>query len=376
MTQIPVILFGAGGVGRALLQMIMDTRDLTAVRNQRQFNIVGVADSKHWLLEPEGMSDDRLRDILTAKSSQKPLPTGKPGEVATTKRRQAIAEELAQKSRPSPVEMLTEAHEAGIRGAILVDVTAVGGMEPALDKALELGYSIALANKKALAGPWETAQKYYNQPRVRHESTVGGGQPVIATMRYLMDIGDEVLEVGGQLSGTLGYLCQRMDEGIPFSQAVAEAKMKGFTEPDPRDDLGGQDVMRKVLILARMAGWPLEEGDIEVESLYPTSLAHLPVHEFMQAIVSLDPVLQRRVDTAGATGQVLRYIAQLTPRGGTVGLQPIPVESPLANLKYISYRTQLYNDEPLLICGKGAGVEMTAGGVLGDMIGLAREGSK
>ena len=373
MQQVPVILFGAGGVGRALLKMIIETRDLIATRNQLQFNVVGVADSKNWLLEPNGMSDARLGEVLSAKAKHEPLPAGKPGELATAKRRQAIAEELAKKSRPSPVEMVTQAHEEGVRGAILVDVTAVDGMEPALDQALELGYSVALANKKALAGPWETAQRYFNHPRVRHESTVGGGQPVIATLRYLMDIGDNVLEVGGQLSGTLGYLCQRLDDGVSFSTAVAEAKMKGFTEPDPREDLGGQDVMRKVLILARLAGWPLEAKDIDVESLYHASLAHLSVPEFMQAVVAMDPILQQQVNTAGATGQVLRYIAQVDAKGGTVGLQPIPMESPLANLKYISYRTRLYDDEPLLICGKGAGVEMTAGGVLGDMIGLARE---
>ncbi|MCA9981082.1 MAG: hypothetical protein KDD89_09615 [Anaerolineales bacterium] len=374
MKQVPVILFGAGGVGRALLKMIMQTRNLVAERNQTQFDIVGVADSKNWLLEPVGMSDERLAEILAAKTKREPLPQGKAGEVAAAKRRQAIAEELARKSRPAPEAMVAQAYEAGVRGAILVDVTAVDGMEPALDKALELGYSVALANKKALAGPWETAKTYYNHPRVRHESTVGGGQPVIATMRYLMDIGDDVLAVEGQLSGTLGYLCQRMDEGVSFSMALAEAKMKGFTEPDPREDLSGQDVMRKVLILARMAGWPLEAQDIEVESLYHASLAHLPVPEFMQAAVAMDPTLQGRVNTAGASGEVLRYVAKVDQNGGTVGLTAVPMESPLANLKYISYRTRLYDDEPMLICGKGAGVEMTAGGGLGGMIGLARGG--
>jgi homoserine dehydrogenase len=120
--------------------------------------------------------------------------------------------------------------------------------------ALALDYGVVLANKKIFAGPWESAQTYFNNPRIRHESTVGGGQPVIATLRYLLDTNDPVSEIEGQLSGTLGFLCQQLDQDVPFSTAVAEAKARGYTEPDPRDDLGGMDVMRKVLILGRMAG--------------------------------------------------------------------------------------------------------------------------
>ncbi|MCB0032653.1 MAG: hypothetical protein KDE51_01425 [Anaerolineales bacterium] len=373
MKQIPVILFGAGGVGRTLIRQMIDGRDRIASRANTHFNIVGLADSRRWLLEPEGMDDTYLEAVLAAKANKEPLPAGKPGEIATAKRRQAIQEQLERESRPSAVEMVQQAYDAGIQNAILVDLTAADGMEDALAQALELGYSIVLANKKPLAGPWERAQRFYNNDRVRHESTVGGGQPVIATMRYLVDIKDEIYEVSGQLSGTLGYLCQRMDEGASYSEAVAEAKMKGYTEPDPREDLGGKDVMRKVLIMGRMAGWPLEESDIEVESLYHDSLANLSVMEFMQATVSMDGKMKERVNTAGASGELLRYIGTVNKDGGTVGLQALPMESPLANLKFIRYHTKLYDEEPMLICGKGAGLEMTAGGVLGDMIALARE---
>lgn len=373
MKQIPVILFGAGGVGRTLIRQMIDGRERIASRANTHFNIVGLADSRRWLLEPEGMDNTYLEAVLAAKANKEPLPAGKPGAVATAKRRQAIQEQLERESRPSAVEMVQQAYDAGIQNAILVDLTAADGMEDALAKALDLGYSIVLANKKPLAGPWELAQLFYNNDRVRHESTVGGGQPVIATMRYLVDIKDEIYEVSGQLSGTLGYLCQRMDEGASYSEAVAEAKMKGYTEPDPREDLGGKDVMRKVLIMGRMAGWPLEESDIEVESLYHDSLAHLSVMEFMQATVSMDGKMKERVNTAGASGELLRYIGTVNKDGGTVGLQALPMESPLANLKFIRYHTKLYNEEPMLICGKGAGLEMTAGGVLGDMITLARE---
>ena len=242
-----------------------------------------------------------------------------------------------------------------------------------LAQALEKGHRVVLANKKPLAGKWETAVSFYNHPRLRHESTVGGGQPVIATLRYLLDVNDPIYQIEGQLSGTLGFICGRLDEDIPLSQAIAEAKAKGFTEPDPREDLGGMDVMRKVMILGRMAGWPLAVSDISVESLYTPDLANLTVAEFMQAASQLDAAMKQRVNAARANGQVLRYVAELANGRGTVGLKPIPASSPLANMKYISFRTGFYNDEALLIGGKGAGVEMTAAGVLGDMIGLVRE---
>jgi homoserine dehydrogenase len=288
--------------------------------------------------------------------------------ISAKKNRRTLGE-----NRPNPVEMIAHAERAGLEKALVVDVTAVDGMEPALDKALALGYGVALANKKALAGPWVTAQHYFNHPRVRHESTVGGGQPVIATLRYLLDTSDPILRIEGQLSGTLGYICRRLDEGVPYSRAIAEAKAFGYTEPDPREDLGGLDVMRKIMILGRMAGWPLEQADIAVESLYNAALGHLSVPEFMASAVAMDPSMRDRVQAAQEEGNVLRFTAEVVPGGGSVGLKPIPQTSALANLKYISFKTGRYEDEPLLIGGKGAGVEMTAAGVHGDMIDLGRE---
>ena len=351
MKKIPVIIIGAGGVGRALLQQLIDGRNNVAARNDICFDVIAVADSKRWVCSGDGLDDAVLQDIIDMKA-----------------RRKQIGEE-----RPSVRDMVHSAISAGHEQGILVDVTAQDDMEEALAHALDHGWGIVLANKKPFAGPWEQAQTYFDNPNVRHESTVGGGQPVIATMRYLMDTGDEPTRIEGQLSGTLGYICQRLDEGAKLSQAIAEAKAKGFTEPDPREDLGGLDVMRKVLILARMRGWQLEQADIEVESLYSGALAHLSVPQFMASAVTLDPSMQDRVDAAHAEGKVLRYIAEVEDGKSRVGLKAIPQESALSNLKYISFTTPNYNDEALMLIGKGAGVNMTAAGVVGDMIGLARE---
>lgn len=351
MKRVPIILFGLGGVGQALIQQLVSGRDNTAARNQCRFEVVALADSQTWAFDPAGFNDEALLQMVAAK-----------------KKGQTLGE-----SRPDNLAILEAIEQAQIGPAIVVDVTANSGMEGMIDRALDLGYGVVLANKKPLAGPWATAGRYFNHSRLRHESTVGGGQPVIAALRYLLDTNDPILRIEGQLSGTLGFICQQMDNGLPFSKALATAKARGYTEPDPREDLGGKDVMRKIMILGRMAGWPLEEKDIMVESLYPTALAHLSVAEFMLASVALDPMMRDRVNGAGAAGEVLRFVAELENGRGTVGLKAVPAGSPLANLKYISFRTAIYDDEPLLIGGKGAGVAMTAAGVLGDMIGLVRE---
>jgi homoserine dehydrogenase len=351
MKNVPVILLGVGGVGQSLIEQIVNGRQTTAARNQIHFQIVALADSKSWLWDADGLSNDQLLAAVAAKRN-----------------RQTLSQE-----RPSNLDILAQAQAAGLPFGILADTTAADGLEPVLDRALEMDWGAALANKKALAAPWESAQRYYNNPRLRHESTVGGGQPVIATLRYLLDTNDPISRIEGQLSGTLGFICGRLHEGVPFSRALAEAKAKGYTEPDPREDLGGRDVRRKIMILGRMAGWPLEEDDIEIESLYPHSLAHLTVPEFMAAAVALDPSLSDRVAAAQAEGQVLRYVARLEDGKGKVGLTAVPQNNPLANLKYISFRTGFYDIEPLMIGGKGAGVGMTAAGVLGDMVALTRE---
>ncbi len=353
MKQVSVILFGVGGVGRALLEQLINGRYPIIERNQIRFNVVAVCDSSRWLFKKEGLSTGQLRDVVWAKKNGRYL-TDDP-------------------HRPTDVQILEQIGAAGIEKAIVVDGTAVDGTEPVLNKALDLGYGIVLANKKALAADWTSAQAYFNHPSVRYESTVGGGQPVIATLRYLLDVNDPIYQIEGQLSGSLGVICRQLDNGVAFSEAVADAKECGFTEPDPREDLSGADVMRKLLILGRMAGWSLSATDIEVESLFTPQLAALSVAEFVRQVASLDEAMQKRGAAAAAKGCVLRYVAQLQEGRGRVGLKALPLNSPLANLKYISFRTERYNDEPLLIGGKGTGVDVTASGVLGDMIDLVRE---
>jgi homoserine dehydrogenase len=210
---------------------------------------------------------------------------------------------------------------------------------------------------------------------LRYEVTVGAGLRVIAGLRYLLDTGDRVTAIEGCLSGTLGYLCAQLESTVAYSAAVTQAGSLGYTEPDPREDLSGRDVARKALILARTAGWPLEMADLSVESLYPASLTSVSAQDFVGAMSALDEPYAGRVREAQAKGRVLRYVARVNSEGGSVGLAPVPKESPLGALRgpanYVAFHTARYVEVPLVISGPGAGPEVTAAGVLGDVINLA-----
>lgn len=367
MKRIPVVLFGVGGVGRALIEQIVAARETHLARANCRFDVVAVVDSQSWRWEPRGLDDETLTALVRAKVQARRANAAKQGA-------KGREEPLLGEAHPGNEAIVQQAIDAGLETGILVDVTASDEMRGAIDAALQAGYGVALANKKPLAGRWETAQRYFDKPQIRYEATVGGGQPVIATLRYLLDSGDRLAQVSGQLSGTLSYILQRMDDGkTSFSVALAAARISGITEPDPRQDLGGRDVQRKLLILGRTAGWALEEEAIAVESLYSRSLAHLDVHEFMLAAVAMDPSLQERVNAAGASGEVLRYLAEVGPDGGQVGLKAVPADSAEANLKFVSFRTGRYAEHPLLVGSNSGGVQTTAAAVLGDMVSLSRE---
>jgi homoserine dehydrogenase len=207
---------------------------------------------------------------------------------------------------------------------------------------------------------------------MRFEATVGAGLPVIHTLRYLVDTGDVVKHIDGALSGTLGYLCSRLEDGESFSDAVREAKARGYTEPDPRDDLGGMDVARKALILGRLAGWPLESSDVRVDPLYPAEMADLSLGEFMAEMARLDADFAAYM---GALTGVPRYMAEIAPGKSVVGLRMVGERQAAqlrGTLNLVSFATERYAEHPLTLMGPGAGVDVTAAAVLQDCAQLAQ----
>ena len=251
---------------------------------------------------------------------------------------------------------------------------------PVLEQALVHGMDLVLANKRPLAGRravseslWQTARA--RGRRVQHEATVGAGLPIIDTFHKLTESGDRVERIEGLLSGTLGFVLTEVSAGVPFSAAVRDAKRRGYTEPDPRDDLSGMDVGRKALILARLLGYEGELSRTAVESLVPKWARALALPEFLERLEELDDGFRRRVEAAARSGTVLRYVATVTPTKIAVGLRPVPVTSPLAAIKgsdnQLVFTTARYKANPLVITGPGAGAEVTAAGVLNDILQLA-----
>jgi homoserine dehydrogenase len=351
--QVPIVFLGLGNVGRALLRQILDTRDVLARRAGLRLVPIAVADVSGLLLDPAGLPEEALRAALQTAADG------------------GLLDAL------SGIRPLSDVSEALQPGGILVDVTASTKTEPTLQEALDAGCGVVLANKIPLAGPWAKAKSLFQHPCLRYEVTVGAGLPVIATLHYLLDTGDQVAAIEGCLSGTLGYLCAELERGVPYSVAVSQARSLGYTEPDPRDDLSGKDVARKVLILARTVGWPLEETDLAIEPLYPGSLSGVPTEEFMAATSSLDAEYAARIGKAQSVGKILRYVARVGPEGGTVGLVAVDRDGPLGVLRgpanYIALHTRRYNNVSLALSGPGAGPEVTAAGVLGDIIRLAHQ---
>ncbi len=201
------------------------------------------------------------------------------------------------------------------------------------------------------------------------------GLPIISTLKRLLATGDQIVAIDGVLSGTLGYLCSQLEQQISYSQAILQAQSLGYTEPDPRQDLSGNDVARKALILARCAGWPLNKSDLTVEPLCPKTLKEATVDEFMRASSSLDREYRNRARTALSANKTLRYVAHVDESGGQIGLLEVERTSTLATLRgtdnYIAFRTRRYSDTPLVVSGPGGGPNVTAAGVLGDVIDLA-----
>ncbi len=355
--RLDVFLLGFGKIGRTLAELIAELpADGPRVR------IVAVADRSGVVFDPAGLTPHRLRAIAREKAKGHSLRHLEGG-------RADRAEEAVRR---------TLSH--ALSHPVLVDVTADDTV-PVIRAALTHGMDVVLANKKPLAGPGRDAEELlelarHEGHRLRHEATVGAGLPVMDTFAKLLETGDEIVSVEGCLSGTLGFLLSELERGAVFSRALRAAMDAGYTEPDPREDLSGLDVARKALILGRLMGFRGEPGAVVTESLVPAAARALPLKQYLARLTSFDDEWTRRIRATQEKGQVLRYVATVTPRRLRVGLLTVGRESPFASLRgtdnQIVFTTTRYREHPLVIRGPGAGPVVTAAGVLNDILALSR----
>jgi len=351
-----VVLLGFGQIGRTLAPMLGRAR-----QDGPRARVVGVIDRSGYVFDPNGISTRRLASLATQKARGTRLSSTNGGVAASTSDALATIARHAL-SRP-----------------IFVDLTA-DDTSALLRSALGAGMDVVLANKRPLSGKLADAEALQqtartHDRRILHETTVGAGLPIIDTYYKLVEARDRVHRIDGCTSGTLGFLLSEIGRGRRFSESLSKAMEKGYTEPDPRDDLSGVDVARKALILGRLLGFRGELEDIALESLVPERVRKVPLAAFLSRLEEFDDAWHARARDAQENGRVLRYVASVTRRRVDVGLQAVESTSPFAALNgtdnQVAFTTMRYQTNPLIITGPGAGPAVTAAGVLNDILALA-----
>ncbi|EPP1149120.1 bifunctional aspartate kinase/homoserine dehydrogenase II [Yersinia enterocolitica] len=351
--RIGLMLFGKGNIGARWLELFAREQKNISARSGFEFVLAGVVDSRRSLLSYDGLDASRTLAFYDDEAKEQD------------------EESLFLWMRAHPFDDL-----------VVLDVTASESLaEQYLDFA-SYGFHVISANK--LAGA--SSSNNYRQIRDafaktgRHwlyNATVGAGLPVNHTVRDLRDSGDSILAISGIFSGTLSWLFLQFDGTVPFTELVDQAWQQGLTEPDPRVDLSGQDVMRKLVILAREAGYDIEPNQVRVESLVPAGADVGSVDQFFENGEALNQQMIQRLEAANEMGLVLRYVARFDANGkARVGVEAVRADHPLASLlpcdNVFAIESRWYRDNPLVIRGPGAGRDVTAGAIQSDLNRLSQ----
>ncbi len=352
LKTINLFCVGTGQVGATLLDQIAAHSKQLKESDSLELRLVGVANSKKMLVEESGINQEQWREGLEK-----------------------------GKDISSVGDYISKIKKLNLANSVFVDNTAHEIVSDHYEDVLSHSISVVTPNKKANSSSLE---RFYGLQEIAkaanvnffYETNVGAGLPVIETLKDLMRSGDKVLSIEAVLSGTLSYIFNSFDGSSTFSEVVVEAKENGYTEPDPRDDLSGMDVARKLLILGREMGRPLEESDVEIESLIPQCASNASdVKEFLEQLKLADEEFELKRSAAAERGQKLVYLARVDQKSASVSLQAVGPEHPFASLSgsdnIISFVTERYNVCPLVVKGPGAGTQVTAAGVFADIIKAA-----
>ncbi len=347
-----IFIVGTGLIGNTLLRQIADQANYLKEERLLEIHVTGLSNSRKMLLDTDGISPLTWKEALETNGVRTSLP--------------AFVQRIQELNLPN---------------SVFVDCTSDKEIVQYYPMLLKSSISIVTPNKVANSGPYadykllrELTLKY--GVRFLYETNVGAGLPIISTIDGLITSGDKFVKIEAILSGTLSYIFNSFGPELPFAEAVRDAKAKGFTEPDPRDDLSGLDVARKILILAREVGIPLEPEDIEVARLLPENCLLAPtVDEFFRQLEVSDQYFNGLLADAEKADGRLRFIASLEGGKATVRLKIVDRQHPFYNLSgsdnIISFTTERYQDTPLVIKGPGAGAEVTATRVFADIISVS-----
>lgn len=347
-----VFMVGPGLIGATLLNQIADQTGYLADKKGININVVAIANSRKLLVNENGIDLAKWKDEL--KTCQKPMSFD--GFVKTIK-------------------------DLNLPNSVFVDNTSNKDLIRYYDQILDASVHIVTPNKVANSSEYAYYKKlqdiaFKRDVQFLYETNVGAGLPVVRVLQDLMHSGDEILKIEGVLSGSLSFIFNTYDGSTTFKDVVLQAKEAGFTEPDPRDDLNGMDVARKILILGREAGLLLEMEDINVNNILPQAcIDAASVDVFFEELEKGDAVFKKMVDDAKANNQKLCFVATLAEGKVDVDLVAVGADHPFSSLSgsdnMISYTTKRYEQNPLVIKGPGAGAEVTAAGVFADMISIS-----
>jgi aspartokinase/homoserine dehydrogenase 1 len=345
-----LFICGVGTVGRSLIEQIHSQREKLMQERGLKLNVVGIANGHHAMFNREGLNLDTYQ------------------------------QDLAQ-SEPSNVERLrSEVIGMNIFNSVFVDCTASSDVAAIYKDFLQHNISVVAANKVAASSKYENYKELKQIARRRQvkflfETNVGAGLPIINTINDLINSGDKILKIEAVLSGTLNYIFNKISETVPFSETIRLAKEEGYSEPDPRIDLSGKDVIRKLVILAREAGYVLEQEDVEANLFIPKEFFEGTLEEFWKKLPQLDAEFEKRRKVLAAANKRWRFVARLDEGKASVSLCEVDGKHPFYDLEgsnnIILLTTERYKEYPMMIQGYGAGSSVTAAGVFADIMSVA-----